>query len=163
MVIALTVSTELPELLTVSIAVADEPTGTFPNARVPLSPMTRVGAAVGVGVVGVLALPPPHAADPNKIEKATTRTCFTTRPVVRLLRVLAPRSLERAAHSDGVRAPHLIIATVESLDHSTAADPSASVGRNAAPESHGFGQHRVSVPFHRSRTQHRCKDLSFND
>ena len=65
-VIPLIASVEFPLFVMVSVAIALCPTVTFPNARLPINPMIRVGVGVVVdGEVGdilVVVLLPPQAA-----------------------------------------------------------------------------------------------------
>jgi len=62
-----TVNVALPVFVIVNTLVAGEPTTTSPNARLPLSPITRVVDGVGVDVVG-------EDEDPPHVERHMPRT-----------------------------------------------------------------------------------------
>ena len=59
----LTVSVALPVLLIVSVCCAAAPTVTLPNARLPLSPMTRVGGTLTPVPEAAIVLVPPVASE----------------------------------------------------------------------------------------------------
>src|SRR6185295_12201151 len=90
-----TVSGAVPLFVIVSVALAFPPTGTLPNARMPLKEMTRVPAGVegADGADGeLLPLPPLHATD--AITHATTHKRLNNdmgTPRESFVRFLVPR------------------------------------------------------------------------